>query len=305
MIVDVGTNAEIVLGNKDRLLAASSPTGPALEGAQISCGQRAAPGAIERIRIDKETLEPRFKIIGCDLWSDEAGFAEAAAATGVTGICGSGIIELLGEMFLSGLLTHEGVIDGALAVAKQRVRPKGDTFSYLIRDGCTPEIAITQEDVRAVQLAKGCALCRGQAADGPHGDRAARPGGLGRRLRQPHRPALRLLLGMVPDCPLERISSAGNAAGTGARIALVNKDARAEIESLVRQAHREGGDRGGAALSGALHRCHGDSARDGSFPELGGEAGAAESHRPSPVAVPSAATGGSRRRQRLARAAGR
>ena len=80
LIVDVGTNAEIVLGNRHRLLASSSPTGPAFEGAQISCGQRAAPGAIERVRIDPATLEPRFKVIGCDLWSDEPGFAEATAA---------------------------------------------------------------------------------------------------------------------------------------------------------------------------------------------------------------------------------
>ena len=77
LIVDVGTNAEIVLGNADRLLAASSPTGPAFEGAQISGGQRAAPGAIERVRIDPATLEPRFKIIGADMWSNEPGFAEA------------------------------------------------------------------------------------------------------------------------------------------------------------------------------------------------------------------------------------
>ena len=71
LLVDVGTNAEIVLGNKERLLACSSPTGPAFEGAQISCGQRAAPGAIERVRIDPVTLEVRFKVIGSDLWSDE------------------------------------------------------------------------------------------------------------------------------------------------------------------------------------------------------------------------------------------
>ena len=94
LLVDIGTNAEIVLGNRNRLLACSSPTGPAFEGAQISCGQRAAPGAIERVRIDPATLEPRVKVIGCDLWSDEPGFAAATAATGVTGICGSGIIEV-------------------------------------------------------------------------------------------------------------------------------------------------------------------------------------------------------------------
>ena len=80
LIADVGTNAEILFGNREGLLACSSPTGPAFEGAQISCGQRAAPGAIERVRIDRETLEPRFKVIGCDLWSNEPGFAEATAS---------------------------------------------------------------------------------------------------------------------------------------------------------------------------------------------------------------------------------
>ena len=109
LIVDVGTNAEIVLGNKHRLLAASSPTGPAFEGAQISCGQRAAPGAIERVRIDAETLEPRFRVIGSEMWSDEPGFDEK-----VTGVCGSGIIEVLAEMYLTGILASDGTIDGAM-----------------------------------------------------------------------------------------------------------------------------------------------------------------------------------------------
>ncbi len=93
LLVDVGTNAEIVLGNRNRLLATSSPTGPAFEGAQISCGQRAAPGAIERVRLDPQTLEAKFKVIGCERWSDEAGFGEDVRETGITGICGSGIIE--------------------------------------------------------------------------------------------------------------------------------------------------------------------------------------------------------------------
>ena len=112
LVVDVGTNAEIVLGNRDRLLAASSPTGPAFEGAQISSGQRAAPGAIERVRIDPVTLEPRFKVIGSDRWSDHPGFRKVVADTGITGICGSGIIEAVAELFLAGILTSDGVIDG-------------------------------------------------------------------------------------------------------------------------------------------------------------------------------------------------
>ena len=108
-------------------LACSSPTGPAFEGAQISCGQRAAPGAIERVRIDRETLEPRFKVIGSDLWSDEPGFAAATAATGVTGICGSGIIEVIAELYLAGVITQDGVIDGSLAARSPRVVAAGRT----------------------------------------------------------------------------------------------------------------------------------------------------------------------------------
>ena len=135
LIVDVGTNAEIVVGNKERLLAASSPTGPAFEGAQISSGQRAAPGAIERVRLDKNTLEPKFRVIGVDLWSDEDGFQAAVEKTGVTGICGSGIIEAIGEMYLAGVVTMDGVIDGTKAATNCRIEAEGRTFviAFLIR----------------------------------------------------------------------------------------------------------------------------------------------------------------------------
>ena len=127
LLVDVGTNAEIVLGNRHRLLACSSPTGPAFEGAQISGGQRAAPGAIERVRIDRETLEPKFSVIGCDIWSDDEAFDNANNLTGVTGICGSGIIEVIAEMFLAGIIDTNGVINGALAEKSPRVKEDGRT----------------------------------------------------------------------------------------------------------------------------------------------------------------------------------
>jgi uncharacterized 2Fe-2S/4Fe-4S cluster protein (DUF4445 family) len=153
LVVDVGTNAEIVLGNRDRLLAASSPTGPAFEGAQISAGQRAAPGAIERVRIDRATLEPRFRVIGVDAWSDEPAFTGAVARTGVTGICGSGIVEAIAELFLAGVVTADGVIDGGLAARTARIVPDGRTFSYVLHDG-EPSVVVTQNDVRAIQLAK-------------------------------------------------------------------------------------------------------------------------------------------------------
>ncbi|HEX5935112.1 MAG TPA: ASKHA domain-containing protein, partial [Pseudorhizobium sp.] len=153
LLVDVGTNAEIVLGNSTRVVAASSPTGPAFEGAEISSGQRAAPGAIERVRIDPTTLEPKFRVIGIDKWSDEPGFAEDAESVGITGICGSAIIEVVAEMYLTGIISEDGVIDGSLAARNPRIIENGRTFSYLLHDG-KQRITVIQNDVRAIQLAK-------------------------------------------------------------------------------------------------------------------------------------------------------
>ncbi|MBP5858880.1 DUF4445 domain-containing protein [Marivibrio halodurans] len=236
LIVDVGTNAEIVLGNKERLLACSSPTGPALEGAQISAGQRAANGAIERVRIDPETLEPRFKVIGADLWSDEEGFDEAARRTGITGICGSGIIEVLAEMYLAGLIDEDGVIDGAMAARTERIVAEGRTFSYVLSrpaGGRDPEIRITQADVRAIQLAKAALYAGAQLLVDKFGrepDRVVLAGAFGSHIDAKYA----MILGLVPDCHLDRVQSVGNAAGTGARIALLNRKARDWIRKTVR-----------------------------------------------------------------------
>ena len=127
LLVDVGTNAELVLGEQERLLAASSPTGPAFEGAQISSGQRAAPGAIERVRVDRATLEPRFSVIGQETWSDEPGFDFGA----VTGICGSGIIEVIAGLHLAGVIDTDGVIRPP-ANPSPRVVASDRTFSYVL-----------------------------------------------------------------------------------------------------------------------------------------------------------------------------
>ena len=237
LLVDIGTNAEIVLGNRGRLLACSSPTGPAFEGAQISCGQRAAPGAIERVRIDSVTLEPRIKVIGCELWSDEAGFAEATVATGVTGICGSGIIEVIAELYLAGVILHDGTIDGELAARNPRIHADGRTHAYLLhegRDGRAP-LRITQNDVRAIQLAKA-ALYAGvrllmERLGVEQVDRIRLAGAFGSHIDVKYA----MVLGMIPDCALRNVSSAGNAAGTGARIALLDQRTRATIEGLVRR----------------------------------------------------------------------
>jgi uncharacterized 2Fe-2S/4Fe-4S cluster protein (DUF4445 family) len=233
LLVDVGTNAEIVFGNRERLIACSSPTGPAFEGAQISCGQRAAPGAIERVRIDRATLEPRFKVIGCDLWSDQPGFAEANARVGVSGVCGSGIIEAIAEMFLTGIVSEDGVIDGALAARTKRIEQVGRTFAYVLHEGA-PRLLIYQTDVRAIQLGKaalyaGAKLLMERAGAAPQ--RVTLAGAFGSHIDPSHA----MTLGLIPDCDLKKVASAGNAAGTGARIALLNLAARAEIEGVVRR----------------------------------------------------------------------
>ncbi len=240
LLVDVGTNAEIVLGNRKRLLACSSPTGPAFEGAQISCGQRAAPGAIERVRIDATTLEPRFKVIGCDLWSDETGFAEAIASTGVTGICGSGIIEVLAELYLASVIRHDGVISGERAERCPRIQLDGRTFSYE-RQAATETasaIKVTQNDVRAIQLGKAALYAGVRLLMERMGvqkvDKIRRAGAFGSHIDVKYA----MVLGMIPDCTLANVSSAGNAAGTGARIALLDQRSRPEIEALVRRVEK-------------------------------------------------------------------
>ncbi|HLX34558.1 MAG TPA: ASKHA domain-containing protein [Candidatus Limnocylindrales bacterium] len=237
LLVDVGTNAEIVLGDRRRLLAASSPTGPAFEGAQISAGQRAAPGAIERVRVDRETLEPRFKVIGSARWSNEVGFAESTRATGVTGICGSGIVEAIAELFLAGVITPDGVIDGSLAERNPRIVPDGRTFSYVLHDQPAEgraRILVNQNDVRAIQLAKAALYAGARLLMDHLGvdavSRVQLAGAFGSQIDPLHA----LILGLVPDAPLDQVQPAGNAAGTGALIALLSADARREIERVVR-----------------------------------------------------------------------
>jgi uncharacterized 2Fe-2S/4Fe-4S cluster protein (DUF4445 family) len=238
LVVDVGTNAEILLGNKDKVLACSSPTGPAFEGAQISSGQRAAPGAIERVEIDPVTKEPRFRVIGSDLWSDDPGFEAEVATTGITGICGSGIIEAIAEMRLAGVLDASGLIGSAEQTGSARCIQDGRTNAYVLWDGSAdggPTITVTNPDIRAIQMAKAALYSGARLLMDKFGadtvDRVVLAGAFGAHISAKHA----MVLGMIPDCPLEKVTSAGNAAGTGARIALLNTEARREIEETVRE----------------------------------------------------------------------
>ena len=236
LVVDVGTNAEILLGDESRVLACSSPTGPAFEGAQISSGQRAAPGAIERLEINPDTKEPRFRVIGSDIWSDEDGFDVATATTGITGICGSGIIEAVAEMRIAGLVDDSGLIGSAEQTSTARSIPEGRTHAYVIHDATAdggPLISVTQGDIRAIQLAKSALYAGARLLMDERGvdtvDRVVLAGAFGAHISPKHA----MVLGMIPDAPLDKVTSAGNAAGTGARIALCNVTSRAEIEKTV------------------------------------------------------------------------
>lgn len=241
LVVDVGTNAEILLGNREKVLACSSPTGPAFEGAQITHGQRAAPGAIEHVQIDPATKLPRFQVIGSELWSDEDGFDDAIAQTGITGICGSGIIEVIAEMRMAGIVDGPGLIGTSEQTGSPNCFADGRTNSYLLYDGTAaggPKIFVTNTDIRQIQMAKAALYSGARLLMDKFGvdkvDRVVLAGAFGAHISPKHA----MVLGMIPDVPLDNVTSAGNAAGTGARIALLNTDARREIETLVHRIHK-------------------------------------------------------------------
>ena len=241
LVIDIGTNAEIVLGSRNRLIACSSPTGPAFEGAQISSGQRAAPGAIERVRIDPVTLKPRIKVIGCEAWSDQPEFVEGVRHTGVTGVCGSGIIEAVGELYLAGIIDETGRMQARGRqdlVGHPNLAPRGRTFEYVLYRSDEREIRVVPGDIRAIQLAKAACYSGTKLLMDAMGvdkvDRIYLAGAFGSYIDVKYAMAI----GMIPDCDLSRVNSAGNAAGTGARIALLSCAARREIELVIRRVEK-------------------------------------------------------------------
>jgi uncharacterized 2Fe-2S/4Fe-4S cluster protein (DUF4445 family) len=238
LIVDVGTNAEIVLGNRQQVLVASSPTGPAFEGAQITHGQRAAPGAIERVRIDPLTLEPRFKVIGYEEWIEPTDGITIPDAAKATGICGSGIIEVIAELYLAGIIDSGGLFVESALERTSRVRYLGRTGEYILVDpglsATGAPIVITQNDIRSIQLAKA-ALYAGTKLLMNHRevhkvDRVVLAGAFGSYISPLHA----MILGLIPDCALDRVSAVGNAAGDGARFALLNRGLRLRAAELAR-----------------------------------------------------------------------
>jgi uncharacterized 2Fe-2S/4Fe-4S cluster protein (DUF4445 family) len=242
LAVDVGTNAEIVLGNREWLFSASSPTGPAFEGAQITYGMRAAPGAIERVRIDPETKIARFRVIGEERWSDEWQIGPNAPPEKqphhlAAGICGSGIIEVVAELFVVGILMPDGRFNPTLA-DHPRMQWHGRKGAYVLataeQSANSQPILVTQDDVRNIQLAKaalyaGCKLLMVRAGI-ERVDRILLAGAFGSFID----PKYAMILGLIPDCDLAKVTAVGNAAGDGARIALLNREKRLEAQRIAR-----------------------------------------------------------------------
>lgn len=232
LIIDIGTNGEIDLGNKDRLLCTSCATGPALEGAQIKFGMRAAPGAIEGVRIDKETLEPSYKVIGNDTWYPEL------EITGALGICGSGIIDVFAALYEAGIVGKSGRINGKLNSPRIRKDENGKweyVLAYAKETAIGQDIVVTQADIRAIQLAKAAIYVGAEYLLNKYGidhvDEVILAGAFGSYINKKSA----LTMGMFPDCALENIHAVGNAAGDGARIALLNVDKRREADEIARR----------------------------------------------------------------------
>ncbi|GMQ94084.1 MAG: ASKHA domain-containing protein [Acidimicrobiia bacterium] len=242
LIIDIGTNAELIAGNRNGLVCTSTPTGPAFEGAHIEYGMRAADGAIERVEIDPDTLEPRYKVIGTDGWGPHELEVNDSIQEGgpVKGLCGSAIIDAVAEMFRTGIITPRGHFASDLKT--ERVRQGELGWEYVIawsdETSINRDIPITLDDVRQIQLAKAALytasiiLLRELGIETP--DKIILAGAFGSRIDK----TKAMMLGMIPDCPLDRVFSVGNAAGDGARIALLNRHKRLEAQEIARTIRR-------------------------------------------------------------------
>jgi uncharacterized 2Fe-2S/4Fe-4S cluster protein (DUF4445 family) len=236
LLIDVGTNAELILGNRKRLVCTSTPTGPALEGAHVEYGMRAAPGAMERVHIDETTLEPQYKVIGIEGWNTD----HAEFKGHVKGICGSAIIDSVAELFRAEIIDSRGKFKKNLDT--KRVREGQNGWEYVIawaeETSIGRDIPITQQDVRQIQLAKAAlftaarTLLKRSNLQSP--DKIILAGGFGSYIDKEKA----MLIGLIPDCELENVYAVGNAAGDGARIALLNVEKRKEIESVTRRVER-------------------------------------------------------------------
>lgn len=221
LVIDIGTNSEICFGNKEHLYVTSCATGPALEGAQIQCGMRAAEGAVERVFIDSETLEPELKIIGNKAVPQ--------------GICGSGILDAVAQMAVTGILEPSGKFSKEAQSKRIRIAANGkpEYVLYFAQGDSEHDIVVTAKDVRAVQLAKAALYAGAKALMRQCGaqqiNSVTLAGAFGSYIDRHSA----LKLGMFPDCMEERITVSGNSAGVGARYALLSVEKRQEAQWIA------------------------------------------------------------------------
>jgi uncharacterized 2Fe-2S/4Fe-4S cluster protein (DUF4445 family) len=227
LIIDIGTNGELLLGGRDGISSASCATGPAFEGAQIKFGMRAAEGAIEKVKIDPETGEPSFKVIG---------------GTKANGLCGSGVIDAVAGLFRAGIIDRTGRFRMAPGMGGNGGRVRRDArgkpeyvLAWKEETALETDITITQADVRAVQLAKGALYAGAKLLMRKAGiekvGKVILAGAFGSYINKESAQTL----GMFPRCALEDIYAVGNAAGDGAVMALVNIGKREEAEREARR----------------------------------------------------------------------
>ncbi|RME73115.1 MAG: DUF4445 domain-containing protein [Chloroflexi bacterium] len=232
LVVDIGTNAEILVGNREHLLSASSPTGPAFEGGEITHGMRAAPGAIEQVRIDRETLRPRFRVIGEPRWSDEMPDEEIQAA----GICGSGMIDLIAELFAAGIIDASGKFITPNPSPNFRAGERVGEFVVATASQTSTgrEIVVTQQDIRAIQFAKSALYTGAKLLMERRGvdkvDRVLLAGGFGAHIDKQRA----MMMGLFPDCDLDQVYAVGNAAGDGAVLCLLSRERRQRAREIAR-----------------------------------------------------------------------
>jgi uncharacterized 2Fe-2S/4Fe-4S cluster protein (DUF4445 family) len=234
LIIDIGTNGELLLGSRERILSASCPTGPALEGASIKFGVRATPGAIDRVRIDPDTLEAKFSVIGSPRWSTRLAPEELKAV----GLCGSAGIEAVAELHRAGLLDKSGRLGSDRPCPRLRSSKEGGrefVIAWAEQTAIGVDICITQADVRAIQLAKAALyagsrlLLQELGVDRP--DAVVLAGAFGSVIDLERA----LAIGLFPDCGIEKVSAVGNAAGDGARMALLDRRLRVEADRIARE----------------------------------------------------------------------
>ena len=231
LIIDIGTNGELILGNRDKLVSSSCATGPAFEGAEIEFGMRAAPGAIEAIRIDPDTKEVRFKVIGREDWNADLD------DIGAKGICGSGIIDAVAQLLVTGVIDRTGRFGTGLDTSRLRVTEGQPEFviAWAEETSLGQDIVLCQRDVRNIQLAKGAMYAGAKLMMRNLGvkklDKIILAGAFGSYIDKESA----AVIGLFPDCAPGNIYAVGNAAGDGARIALLNVDKRAEANEMARK----------------------------------------------------------------------